>query len=403
MAKKRPVLARVLGARSVAAVAYGEIGSSLFIALGIVAFLAGGLLPWVLLGVGAIFFLVSLSYAEGVSAIPETGGGPMLVRRAFNDPAGLLHRLGAAPRLPRRDRARRALRARTTSARRPAGRRSTKEPWDGIVGVVVILGVAALRLARRSQLYRIAQGVAGLALLTQLVVLVVGFAFVFDPSDVGAGVDIGTNPELARPLLRARRRHARLHRARDGGELRGRDDRAGTLAAEEPVRRRRRGRRDRVPAGHRRASPSPSWARRAWRAARGDRRRGSRLDLRHRRRRAVRLRRGECGDRPDRRRDDVHLRRRPAHARARPARDAPRALRPPQPAHADRAGRDRLRRAYSRAPCCSSPTSRAASCASSRASTASACCSRSSPRSWRCCDCAARSRSSSARSARRST
>ena len=67
MAKKRPALARVLGARSVAAVAYGEIGSSLFIALGIVAFLAGGLLPWVLLGVGAIFFLVSLSYAEGMA------------------------------------------------------------------------------------------------------------------------------------------------------------------------------------------------------------------------------------------------------------------------------------------------------------------------------------------------
>ena len=88
MAQKRPVLARVLGARSVAAVAYGEIGSSLFIALGLVAFLAGALLPWVLLAVGAVVFLVSLSYAEGVSAVPETGGGAMLVRRAFNDPAG---------------------------------------------------------------------------------------------------------------------------------------------------------------------------------------------------------------------------------------------------------------------------------------------------------------------------
>ncbi len=193
MAKKRPALTRVLGARSVAAVAYGEIGSSLFIALGIVAFLAGGLLPWVLLGVGCIFFLVSLSYAEGVSAIPETGGGPMLVRRAYNDPAGFFtgwvllldylvvialaalfvpHYVGAA-----------------------AGWESIqKEPWDGIIGVIVILGVAASRLARRSSLYRIAQLVAGLALVTQLVVIVVGFAFVFDPSDVGAGVDLGTNP-----------------------------------------------------------------------------------------------------------------------------------------------------------------------------------------------------------------
>ncbi len=193
MARKRPVLARVLGARSVAAVAYGEIGSSLFIALGIVAFLSGGLLPWVLLGVGCIFFLVALSYAEGVTAIPETGGGPMLVRRAFNDPAGFFtgwlllldyvvvialaglfvpHYIGTT-----------------------AGWESLEsEPWDGIVGVAVILGVAALRLARRSQLYRVAQLVAGLALVTQLVLVVVGFAFVFDPGDLGAGVDLGTSP-----------------------------------------------------------------------------------------------------------------------------------------------------------------------------------------------------------------
>jgi basic amino acid/polyamine antiporter, APA family len=193
MARKRPVLARVLGARSVAAVAYGEIGSSLFIALGIVAFLAGGLLPWVLLGVGAIFLLVALSYAEGVTAIPETGGGPMLVRRAFNDPAGFFtgwlllldyivvialaglfvpHYIGTT-----------------------AGWESLEsEPWDGIIGVLVILGVAGSRLVRRSQLYLVAQLVAGLAFLTQLVLIIVGFAVVFDPSDIGAGVDLGTNP-----------------------------------------------------------------------------------------------------------------------------------------------------------------------------------------------------------------
>ncbi len=90
VAKKRPVLARVLGARSIGAVAYGEIGSSLFVALGIVALYAGALLPWVLLAVGILFFCVALSYAEGVAAIPETGGGAMLARRAFNDPIGFL-------------------------------------------------------------------------------------------------------------------------------------------------------------------------------------------------------------------------------------------------------------------------------------------------------------------------
>ena len=34
--------------------------------------------------------LVSLSYAEGTAAIPETGGAATFVRRAFNDLAGFL-------------------------------------------------------------------------------------------------------------------------------------------------------------------------------------------------------------------------------------------------------------------------------------------------------------------------
>ncbi len=343
MAKKRPALKRVLGARSVAAVAYGEIGASLFIALGIVAFLAGGLLPWVLLGVGCIFFLVSLSYAEGVAAIPETGGGPMLVRRAFNDPAGFFtgwvllldylvvialaalfvpHYVGAA-----------------------AGWESLeKEPWDGIIGVAVILCVAALRLARRSSLYRIAQLVAGLALLTQLVVIVVGFAFVFDPSDIGAGVELGTSPswhDLFFALAVATLAYTGL-------------ETVANFAAEttEPGRSLPKSLFGAVGAvvvmafllglvgvsvpdlgGSGRGAPLEAIV---------DAARGSISDT-------VAdvldgLRRRERGDRPRRGGDHLDLRRRTAHACARPPRDAAAPLCPAQLTHADRAGRDRLGR-----------------------------------------------------------
>jgi basic amino acid/polyamine antiporter, APA family len=89
MAKKLG-LARGLGAGSLASVAYGEIGSSIYFALGVVALYALGATPWVLLGVGALFLLVALSYAEGTSALPETGGAATFVRRAFNDPAGFI-------------------------------------------------------------------------------------------------------------------------------------------------------------------------------------------------------------------------------------------------------------------------------------------------------------------------
>jgi basic amino acid/polyamine antiporter, APA family len=193
MARKRPVLARVLGARSVASVAYGEIGSSVFIALGIVAAYTGALLPWVLLLVGVIFFLVTLSYAEGTAALPETGGGAMLVRRAFNDPAGFLtgwvllldyvvvialaalfvpHYVGEAV----------------------GWHTITDEPWDGLVGVGVIAAVAAARLVRRSELYRVAPAIAAVALLTQLLLIVLGLAFLFDVSDLTTGVDLGSAP-----------------------------------------------------------------------------------------------------------------------------------------------------------------------------------------------------------------
>src|ERR671930_2189562 len=83
-------LRRVLGIGSLATVAYGEIASSIYFALGIVALYALGFTPWVLLVAGALFLVVALSYAEGTAAIPETGGAATLVRRAFNDPLGFL-------------------------------------------------------------------------------------------------------------------------------------------------------------------------------------------------------------------------------------------------------------------------------------------------------------------------
>jgi basic amino acid/polyamine antiporter, APA family len=193
MARKLPGLQRVLDVPSLAAVAYGEIASSLYFALGVIAIYALGFTPWVLLAVGLLFLLVSLSYAEGTSAIPETGGAATFVRRAFNDPAGFLtgwalildylivmalaglfvpHYVGHAL----------------------GWEALTDEPWDTVLGVVVILVTAALRLTRRTSLYRTAILVAGLALASHLVLVVLGFAFLFSVDALGEGVDLGTSP-----------------------------------------------------------------------------------------------------------------------------------------------------------------------------------------------------------------
>ena len=125
MARKLPGLRRELDARALFSVAYGEIASSIYFALGVLAAHALGFTPLVLLGVGVLFLIVSLSYAEGTAALPETGGAATFVRRALNDLAGLPDRLGALPRLPDRDRALGALPAALPRGRARRCTRST--------------------------------------------------------------------------------------------------------------------------------------------------------------------------------------------------------------------------------------------------------------------------------------
>jgi basic amino acid/polyamine antiporter, APA family len=182
-------LERVLGPAALAAVAYGEVGSSLYFALGIVALYALGLTPLVLLGVGGLFLLVALSYAEGAAAIPETGGAATFVRRAFNDPLGFVtgwvlfldylivvalaglfapHYVGTAV----------------------GWDGLTHRPWDALAGVLVILGLAASRLVRRTQMYSVAVAVAGVALATHVLLILLGAAFIVAEE----GFRLGTAP-----------------------------------------------------------------------------------------------------------------------------------------------------------------------------------------------------------------
>jgi APA family basic amino acid/polyamine antiporter len=165
LARKLPGLRRELDAKALFSVAYGEIASSIYFALGVLASQAIGFTPLVLLLVGGLFFVVSLSYAEGTAALPETGGAATFVRRALNDLAGFLtgwalfldylivialsalflpHYLGGAFQIATLDR----------------------KPWDVVVGVCVVLVVAGIRLFRRPSLYGVGFVVPALDLLT---------------------------------------------------------------------------------------------------------------------------------------------------------------------------------------------------------------------------------------------
>ena len=193
MARKLPGFRRELDGRALFSVAYGEVASSLYFALGIIAANALGLTPLVLLGVGALFLVVSVSYAEGTAALPETGGAATFVRRAFNDLAGFVtgwalfldylivialsalflpHYLAGALRIHAIDR----------------------NPWDVVVAVCVIVLVALVRLIRRPSLYGVGIVIPALDLLTQLLLVVLGFSLVFSPHALTHGTSLGTHP-----------------------------------------------------------------------------------------------------------------------------------------------------------------------------------------------------------------
>jgi APA family basic amino acid/polyamine antiporter len=70
----------------------------------------------------------------------------------------------------------------------------TRNPWDVIVGVAVIVGIATIRLVRRPALYRIGVIVASLDLVTQLLLVVLGFALVFSVDTLTSGTSLGTAP-----------------------------------------------------------------------------------------------------------------------------------------------------------------------------------------------------------------
>src|SRR6266487_210481 len=78
-------LQRVLGTNALFATAYGNVGSSIYYALGLVASYALGLTPVVFVITGFFFFCTAASYAEATAMYPEAGGSSSFARRAFNE------------------------------------------------------------------------------------------------------------------------------------------------------------------------------------------------------------------------------------------------------------------------------------------------------------------------------
>lgn len=81
----RGSLHRVLNAPQLFAIGYGDVGSSIYYALGVTTVFALGAVPLALALAGVVFFCTVLTYAELSTAMPESGGSCSFARRAFND------------------------------------------------------------------------------------------------------------------------------------------------------------------------------------------------------------------------------------------------------------------------------------------------------------------------------
>jgi basic amino acid/polyamine antiporter, APA family len=78
-------LSRVHGVGALFAAAYGNVGSSIYYALGVTAAFALGLTPVAFAVAGLIFICTAATYAEATVMHPEAGGSSSFARHAFNE------------------------------------------------------------------------------------------------------------------------------------------------------------------------------------------------------------------------------------------------------------------------------------------------------------------------------
>jgi len=185
-------LQRVLGVYPLASSAYGNVGSSIYYALGLVASLALGLTPLVFVISGFIFFLTASTYAEATAMFPEAGGSSSFARRAFNEFWSFFAAWGQMLNY--------MLTVATSAFFVPhylgglffSG--LTHPPGDIISGVVVIAVLALVNVRGVKESAGINLVLALIDFCTQVLIVIVGLVLVFSPHTLIDNVHFGIAP-----------------------------------------------------------------------------------------------------------------------------------------------------------------------------------------------------------------
>ncbi|MDX6397003.1 MAG: basic amino acid/polyamine antiporter, family [Gaiellaceae bacterium] len=181
----------MLGTPALFATAYGNVGSSIYYALGLTAVFALGLTPLVFVIAGVIFAATAATYAEGTVRFPEAGGSASFARHAFNElvsfGAGWAQMLVYVVTV-------------ATSAFFVPHYLSIfwgplrENPWDVVGGIVVIVVLVVLNTVGIQEAARLSITLAVIDFATQVLLVALGFVLVFSPQILVDNVHWGVAP-----------------------------------------------------------------------------------------------------------------------------------------------------------------------------------------------------------------
>jgi APA family basic amino acid/polyamine antiporter len=196
--RRQQRLERVLGTPALFSTAYGNVGSSIYYALGVTAVFALGLTPVVFVIAGVIFAATAATYAEGTVRYPEAGGSSSFARHAFNE----LVSFGAAWAQMLNYVITIAISAFFVPHYLSIFWGPLREnPWDIVGGGIVIVLLVTLNIVGIQESARVNIGLALIDFATQVLLVLLGFALIFSPHVLASNIHLGVAPTWSQFLL----------------------------------------------------------------------------------------------------------------------------------------------------------------------------------------------------------
>jgi basic amino acid/polyamine antiporter, APA family len=196
--RRQQGLERVLGTPALFATAYGNVGSSIYYALGVTAAFALGLTPFVFVVAGVIFIATSLTYAEGTVRYPEAGGSSSFARHAFDE----LVSFGAAWAQMLNYVITISISAFFVPHYLSVFWAPLREnPWDIVGGAIVIVLLVGLNIVGLREAAGLNIFLAVVDFATQLLLVLLGIVLILSPQTLVDNIELGVAPTWSQFLV----------------------------------------------------------------------------------------------------------------------------------------------------------------------------------------------------------